>query len=153
MNPFTAAVVLAALVLLAGCGPSSTDSLTASQAATGLGTPAQDEAPVTVYYLHRSFRCDSCNAMERMTREAIRETHAQELAAGRLAFESVDFQSNEEYARRYDVNAPTVVVRWHDATAYRKLDELWGLRGDPEAFRSALAEAVNEALEKNEQVR
>jgi len=110
---------------------------------------ARAESKVVVYYLHATFRCVTCNTIERMTRQTLEEAFADDLAAGRIEWRTADFQEREDLAKRYDVASSTVVVV-HCAdgqeTAFRRLDEVWTLVSKPAEFREYLAAAIREYL-------
>ncbi len=145
------ALTCLALWVLAGC----------SQPSTGSGLAVGDDAPaskiagdatgakVVVYYLHRTFRCAACNALELMASSVVHDTFASEVDDGTVEWKTADFQDREELAKRYGVSGPSVVVVTHaegKETSHRRLDELWQLRTDPVAFRAALVAAVKKAL-------
>ncbi len=45
---------------------------------------------VVVYYFHGTFRCYSCNMIEKNTKEAIEESFKDALASGKLEFKPVN---------------------------------------------------------------
>ncbi len=111
---------------------------------------ATSPAVVRVYYLHGTARCVSCNAIERMTRELLDGRFADELVAGRVEWRTVNFQENDALAKQFDVAASTVVVAKLQAdtvTAFRRLDEVWTLKGEPAEFNAHVAEAINGYLQ------
>lgn len=109
-------------------------------------TPAQR---VRIYYLHTTFRCVTCNTIEKMTRELLESQFAAELADGRIEWREADFQDNENLARAFEVTASCVVVarvRGEDVLSYRRLDEVWTLMKDPVEFDRVVGEAIRSAL-------
>jgi hypothetical protein len=100
---------------------------------------------VVVYYMHATFRCVTCNTIEKMTRGLLVGEFAQELKAGTVRMEEVDFQKNEDLAKRYEVVASCVVVahvRDGEEVAYQRLDEIWTLMMDPPAFNRYVGDAI-----------
>jgi hypothetical protein len=83
-----------------------------------------------LYYFHGPQRCPTCTALEAACREVVEKRPAEASADRRLRLESIDFllSESEEYRRRYDVGALSVVVaeivdgrtvRWES------LDDFW----------------------------
>ncbi len=118
-------------------------------AGAGGGARAGDNK-VIVYYLHATFRCVTCNTIERMAREIVEQDFADALAAGRIEWREADFQVEEDLARKYDVASSCVVVvcvRNGVETAFQRLDDVWTLADDPPGFRTYVTEAIRKYLE------
>jgi len=83
---------------------------------------------VMAYYFHGTVRCEACLKIERQAREAIERRFASELAAKRLAFQSVNYDKpeNRVYMEKYKLPCPSLVlVRHNDGN-----DRNWKLLGD-----------------------
>ncbi len=117
------------------------------QADPGAASSAQDG--VIVYYLHATFRCVTCNQIEAMTRRLVDTEFAEDLRAGRLLWREVNFEIEEELARRYDVASSCVVVvqKAHGQESHARLDKVWTLVDSPEEFNPYVRTAVRSALE------
>ncbi|WFB36211.1 nitrophenyl compound nitroreductase subunit ArsF family protein [Kiritimatiellota bacterium B12222] len=105
---------------------------------------------VAVYYLHSSFRCITCNTIEEMTRNLLDHAYASPLAEQTLLWREVDFQTNEALAKQFDVIASCVVVAHLNngqVTEYQRLDEVWTLMKDPQAFNQYISQAIDTYLE------
>ena len=142
-----AAWVLAGCVCLAliGCGGGA-----AYRGVSVDPAPAPSKnTRVSVIYMHRTFRCVSCLVMEKMARETVQQDFKAALADGAIQWQTQDFWQNEDVARRYGVESPTVVVVAYAGgkeKSYQRLDQLWGLKLQPEKFKDALKKAVEESL-------
>ena len=104
---------------------------------------------VRVYYLHATFRCVTCNTIEKMTRELLGQQFAAELADGRIEWREDDFQANEALAKQFDVIASCVVVaqvRGGIVDAYNRLDETWTRMEDPADFNAYVGGAIRAYL-------
>ena len=119
----------------------------------GKDAVSMDGRHVAVYYMHSSFRCATCNAIEKMTKGLLDKSYAKELADGRVRWQEVDFQENEALAKRFDVMASCVVVALVDSgevVAFKRLDEVWTLMSDPAAFENYISGAIDPYLEREE---
>ncbi len=106
---------------------------------------------VAVYYLHSTFRCVTCNTIEKMTRELLDKAYRNELAEGKIQWIEDDFQENEALAKQFEVVASCVVVAELEDGAvlnYKRLDEVWTKMMDTEAFDRYISEAITEYLKK-----
>ena len=110
-------------------------------------------ATTVVHYMHATFRCVTCNTIEKMTRELLDTEFADELKAGTVRMEEVDFQENEALARRYEVVASCVVVAKQvegKEVAYQRLDEVWTLMKKPPAFNRHVGDVIRGYLTDEE---
>jgi len=106
---------------------------------------AELDVRVRVYYLHSTFRCVTCNTIEKMTRDLLDQQFSEALADGRIEWREVDFQENEALAKQFDVIASCVVVakvRGDTVEAYKRLDETWTLMKDSARFNAYVGEAI-----------
>jgi hypothetical protein len=107
---------------------------------------------VAVYYLHSTFRCVTCNTIRKMTRELLDNSYSNELADGKIQWIEDDFQENEALAKQFEVVASGVVVaemKDGAVTDYKRLDQVWTLMKDPEAFNQYISDAINGYLKKS----
>lgn len=128
------------------------------QTAPQPGSPAADPGrlegargsrQVVVYSAHMTFRCWECNQIETLTRQLLDEEFAAEQASGLIAFRSVDYMQDAEFARRYNIAASTVVVaRFADGNelGFERLDEVWTKPRDREGFLSYVRSAIQSHL-------
>lgn len=117
--------------------------------ATALSTTAAADK-VLVYYLHTTFRCATCNGIEKLARQVVEQQFAEERAAGKVEWRAANFQEREDLAARYGVASSTVVVVDIENGAekdFERLDEVWTLHDQPAAFTKYVGGAIREALE------
>jgi hypothetical protein len=101
---------------------------------------------VAVYYLHSTFRCETCNRIEAMTKDLLEREYADFLGDGRMLWNEIDFMKNTELASQFEIAASTVLVadvREGKVIRYQRLDEVWTLTGDRNAFDSYLRAAID----------
>lgn len=107
---------------------------------------------VAVYYLHSTFRCETCGTIEKMTRKLLDKSYRSELAAGKIQWIEDNFQENDALAKQFDVVASCVVVAdMKDGTVlnFKRLDEVWTLMTDAEAFDRYISDAIDGYLKKS----
>ena len=105
---------------------------------------------VRVYYLHATFRCVTCNTIERMAREVVDQQFSDALADGAVEWQEADFQENEALAKQFDVIASCVVVakmRGDTVLDFKRLDEVWTLMKDAPRFNAYIGDAIRGYLE------
>ncbi len=101
---------------------------------------------IAVYYLHSTFRCETCNTIEAMTKDLLDRNYTTHLGDGRIRWKEIDFMKNIEMAEAFEIAASTVVVadvRDGEVLRYQRLDEVWTLTGDRKAFDSYLSTAID----------
>jgi len=94
---------------------------------------------LAAFYVHRTFRCATCNRMEKFSREAVEGGFGEDLKAGRLRFAvvNVDEPANRHLIDELKVAANGVfVAQYKDGQVARSkyLDQVWELSGDREQF-------------------
>ncbi len=115
------------------------------------GLPQVDGHTVAVYYLHSTFRCVTCNTIEKLTRDLLDNAYGKELAEGKVHWIEADFQENEALARQFEIVASCVVVaevKDGAIVGYQRLDEVWTLMSDAEAFNRYISSAIDGYLQK-----
>lgn len=95
---------------------------------------------LVVFYFHGTMRCPTCLNMERMAREAVEASFAEELARGSVAWRvfNTDEPDNAHYAKDFELVSSGVVVaheRGGKIEEWRGLPKIWDLNGDEEQFK------------------
>jgi hypothetical protein len=104
---------------------------------------------VIVYYMHQTFRCATCNEIEKLTDELLRADFADELKNGQIEWKKVNFQENEELASHYNVVSSSVVVsriQNGKEAGHQTLDKVWTLSSDPDEFVKYVGGAIRKEL-------
>jgi hypothetical protein len=112
---------------------------------------AAQGAVVFAYYFHRTQRCSSCRLMETTAAREIEEHFARQLQDGQVIWTSVGIEDPEIETLRQQFDVPVnglVLVRMEDGVYKdaKRLDELWGLLGHPDAFSKYLVDEINARL-------
>ena len=106
---------------------------------------------VIVFYFHGTVRCHTCNLIEKLTREAVREGFEDEIEKGLIEMKAVNVQDpeNSRYITSYRLYTKTVIVsdtiggkeqRW------KNLQRVWELTYNDAAFKKYIQKEVREYL-------
>ncbi len=102
---------------------------------------------IIVYYLHSTFRCKTCNNIEKMTTELLAKKYHHQLNNNKILFQSIDFQKDTELAQKFAVVASCVVIAKvnnnGEITAFKRLDKVWTLMNNPQQFNNYIANVIN----------
>ena len=104
---------------------------------------------VVVYYLHTTFRCVTCNEIERLAKTLVETEFADDLAAGRIEWREANFQKDESLAKRYEVVSSCVVVvniQGGQEKGFQRLDDVWTRYQDPADFNAYVGAAIRKYL-------
>ena len=104
---------------------------------------------VVVYYLHTTFRCVTCNEIERLTKALVETEFADDLTAGRIEWREANFQEDESLAKRYEVVSSCVVVvnmQGGNEKEFQRLDDVWTRYEDPADFNGYVGAAIRKYL-------
>ncbi|MGL4851466.1 MAG: nitrophenyl compound nitroreductase subunit ArsF family protein [Phocaeicola sp.] len=107
---------------------------------------------VEVIYFHGKQRCITCNAIESLTEETIRESFSKEVEAGEILFKRVDIstQSGEKLADLYEVTWSSLYLnKWKDGEELRNNLTEFGFahaKNSPEKFKEGVRKKLEELL-------
>jgi hypothetical protein len=133
-----------ALSLMVGCSASSS-SPPSSDTSSG---PADR---VEVVYFHRTQRCHTCTYAEEQTRYTLETYFKDELASGRVTFQSINVQdkANADIVEKYN-NASYLTLcinTVREGTDHiEEVTDIWFVIGDDEAFVEVVKSKIEESL-------
>ena len=112
-------------------------------------------AKVIVYYFYGKSRCYSCHKIEAFTREAIQGGFEQEIKDGRVELKNINIEklANRHYIQDYQLASRSVVVaryKGHEQKDWERLDYVWQIVGDYDAFIAFVREKTSAFLKANE---
>lgn len=119
------------------------------------GPGNKPEARVIAYYLHGNFRCPTCHAMEKYSKEAIENNFKNELASGKLEFKAVntDERGNEHFVQDYQLYTKSLVlslVKDGKETKTKNLTEIWNRVRNKQSFIDYVKKEVSDFLKEAE---
>ncbi len=115
------------------------------------GDTATTSAALTAYYFHGNFRCTTCRTIESLTQQTLADSFSVELAEGLLSFQPVntDLEANAHFVNDFELSSGSVVLARRDTNStwiYRRLDDVWNLVNDEEAFRAYIWTETSDML-------
>lgn len=114
--------------------------------------PMQNGSPLKVVYMHATFRCDTCNQIEKMAKAMLKEKYADKLEAGDIVWEEINFQQRKDLAVKFEVIASCIVIEKtnkNGKSSFERLDKVWTLFEDKKAFDDYLIGAITRISETN----
>ncbi|MFA6958314.1 MAG: nitrophenyl compound nitroreductase subunit ArsF family protein [Thermoanaerobaculia bacterium] len=113
--------------------------------------PAENRKIVATYF-HGNVRCATCRKVEAYAREAVEEGFRPEVAAGVVEFRAVNVEvaENGHFVEDYRLTNKSVIVTEEVngvVARWAKLDEVWGLVGNHDAYLGYVRDAVRGYLE------
>ena len=105
---------------------------------------------VEVVYFHRTQQCYSCRYAEEVTRYTVETYFNDELASGKLTFQSIDVQDSENAAivEKYGAYGSQLFINTvKDGTDHiEQVTDIWLVIGDDEAFVEVVKSEVEKSL-------
>lgn len=133
--------------------PGGAEAKPAVEPAPAAVEPTAAPKTATVYYFYTNTRCSSCTTIEAYTRAAVEEHFKQDYKGWRVAFKGVntDEQANAHFVQDYWLNSKSVVVQRYSggkANRWARLDKVWTLLGDKDAFAAYVAGETRKLLDE-----
>ncbi len=107
---------------------------------------------VEVLYFHRTQRCNTCQAIEKTTKELLKKDYKRDIKTGNLVFTSIDFQLNNSnpLIGKYEIEGPTLLIVYHrkgKETVSNYTDEGFQYAlSNPAKLEEILTEKINECF-------
>jgi hypothetical protein len=123
-----------------------------SRAPDATNEAAREGKVLVVTYFHGNRRCATCNRIEAYAREAIEEGFPAQVASGRIAWRTLNYddETNALLRDRYSLYTGTLVlsdVRGGKERDWLDLDGVWMHVGDKPAFLAYVREEARAMLE------
>lgn len=110
---------------------------------------------VIAYYFHGTYRCSTCQTIERYSREAIENYFSKELRDGRLEFKplNTDEPENRHFIQDYQLFTKSLVITLYKddkQIKWKNLTEVWVHVGDKENFYKYVKDEIESLLKEIE---
>lgn len=103
----------------------------------------QDEAKVKAYYFHATRRCETCQAVENVTKEVITEFYADKVS---LLVYNREKEENKALVKKYEISGQTLLIVKDDKVVNLTTKAFLSARNNPEKFKKELKAAIDELL-------
>jgi hypothetical protein len=132
---------------------SQTPAVSAStpDSASAARTVKGEKQKLVVYYFHTTYRCHSCNLIEKLTKTAIESGFAEQLDNGRVEFRSVNIETdgNKHFVQDYKLYTKSVVLSYMhhgEQQRWKNLEKVWTLLRSEEKFIDYIQREVSALL-------
>ena len=103
-----------------------------------------------VYYFHGAVRCPTCLTLEADSREAVETMYADELRAGTVEFQAVNFDDswNKHFISDYNLAFGSLILanKQGQEESFTNLERMWELVNDKPAYFEYLRNSIDSAL-------
>lgn len=123
--------------------------------ATSFTSKAQDEKPqkneqeisiekVKVYYFHNERRCATCNAVEEVTKTALKEYYPEQVKTGVVTFQSLNIEDskNESIAKDLRISGQTLLIITDGKKKDLTNDAFMYARSNPDKLKEKIHKAI-----------
>lgn len=127
-------------ILAQSCGGTTANKSTHSEIAT---SEIQNSDEIKAYYFHANRRCATCEAVETVSKEAIKEYYGD-----KVVFESInrDEEKKHPLLAKYNVNGQTLIIIKGETKVDLTNDAFLNARTHPEKFKSKLKSAIDSMM-------
>ncbi|MDY6972939.1 MAG: nitrophenyl compound nitroreductase subunit ArsF family protein [Thermodesulfobacteriota bacterium] len=106
---------------------------------------------VIVYYFHGNNRCHTCRRIEQLTQQAVTESFAHEIEAGRVEMKviNVDEEVNRHFTEDYQLYTRSVVISdvvKGKERQWKNLQRVWELVRSDETFKKYIRDEIRAYL-------
>ena len=124
------------------CNSALADNSTSSEA-TASYTETQKTGEVKAYYFHGNVRCVTCEAVEKVSKEAI-----QEYFGNKVVFKSInrDEEKNSTLVKKYKVSGTALLIDNGEKTVDLTNDAFLNARTKPEKLKSKLKSTIDSMM-------
>ena len=101
---------------------------------------------IEVYYFHFTRRCITCNAVESVTKETIREYFSKDVKSGKITFKSInlDDATGQTFAKKMEVSGQTLLFVSNKESINLTTDAFMYAKNQPDKLK----EKVKATIEK-----
>jgi len=114
---------------------------------------SSEKAKIIVSYFYTTYRCPSCEKIEKWSYEAIKDSFPEALKDGRLIWRAVnvDKPENKHFIKDYNLFTKSLIIselKGEKEMKWENMDKVWQLLRDQENFFSYVTLGVKKYLEK-----
>ncbi len=100
---------------------------------------------INVYYFHFTHRCETCKAVESVSKAALEELYPEKMKEGQITFQAVnlDESENDALAKELEVSGQTLLFVKGDKQVNLTNDGFMYARTKPEKLKEEIQETIN----------
>ncbi|MGQ1947580.1 nitrophenyl compound nitroreductase subunit ArsF family protein [Geofilum sp. OHC36d9] len=123
-------------------GATANDNSTGTKA-TACCANNQTSSEVKAYYFHTTRRCATCQAVEKVSKEAIKEYYGD-----KVIFQSInsDEDKNNELVSKYKISGTALLIVNGDKTVNLTNDAFLNARNNPDKLKSKLKSTIDSMM-------
>ncbi|MBK9472902.1 MAG: hypothetical protein IPO18_11515 [bacterium] len=108
---------------------------------------------VVATYFHRTIRCQTCLQIESLARYDVTDVMVSDIESGQLSWRTLNFEDegNTHFEKEFGLDGPSLVITLEDGDTvlkWARLDRVWEIYSDVDAFDKYVLGAVEEYLEE-----
>ena len=108
---------------------------------------------VIAYYFHGTFRCYTCNMMEKYSREVIETNFKDAIDSGKIEFKAINVEKrgNEHFVNDYQLYTKSFIlsfVKDGKEIKSKNLTKIWELARNKQRFFDYVTEEINNLLKE-----
>lgn len=120
------------------CNGATADNSLTSKA---ISTENQKSSEVKAYYFHATRRCATCQAIEKVAKEAIKEYYGD-----KVTFESINVEKESPLLAKYKINGQTFLIVKGDKKVNLTNDAFLNARTKPERFKNKIKSTIDSMM-------
>ena len=99
---------------------------------------------VEVYYFHNTRRCATCEAVEEVTKNSLKELYPEQFKSGEVTFQSLNIEDkeNEALARKLKVSGQTLLVVKDGKKKDLTNDAFMNARSNPDKLKEKIHKTI-----------
>ena len=99
---------------------------------------------IKVYYFHNTRRCETCKAVEAVTRNTLEENYPEQMKEGEITFQSLNIEEdiNEPLARKLHVSGQTLLIVKDGNKKDLTNDAFMYARSNPEKLKEKIISTI-----------
>ncbi len=107
--------------------------------ATACAQSSKDVSGITAYYFHATRRCATCQAVEEVTKEVLKDAYG-----NKIQFKSIDREQDKKNAllKKYKVNGQTLLLIKGDKVVNLTNEAFLNARTNPDKFKEKLKSTI-----------
>jgi len=110
------------------------------ESTTSVTTPNQSKTEVQAYYFHATRRCATCQAVESVTKDAIKEYYGD-----KVSFQSLNIEDdiNKSLIEKYKISGQTLIIIKGDKVVDLTNDAFMNARTNPDKLKAKIKSTID----------